>query len=261
MKRVLLTASLLFCLFSVHSQSNFEGIITYNYGVKELNNATLSASRVYFKGHKILIKVSNGETGSNDSTETLLDFDSGFIYHIDHDQKEITIDSLKKTSTENPIFKTNNGNTDFLLGYSCYKYSCEKIMFDNDSISAVHLWFADSLYFELPKKYEPFLNTMYYTNGKNICLSGEFTTVIYRFAETVVNIKAVMVSQYSLPDSIFFLPKSYKIIPREIPFLQKNARIELLRVENNDPPPPPPPPLLQTAKKKTVKTTPAKRKQ
>src|SRR5882762_7376435 len=101
MKKHLLTIFIL--CFSIHciGQENFEGVIKYNLNIEDLNSVTWFSLKVYYKQHKVLMQSFSGEDSTAADHEKLFDFDSGFSYEIDRDERKILQDSLNKV-----VYKT-----------------------------------------------------------------------------------------------------------------------------------------------------------
>ena len=272
MKKYLITTFILCFTIRCIAQENFEGVIKYDMNIEDLSHATWFSFKVYYKQHKILVKAFSGDDSTIAEHENLLDYDSGFSYEINTDEHRILKDSLNKAAWKAIIPVMMNDSIKNFLNYACKLAKIDSVNINDEHYEDVSIWFAEELKFKLPENYFPFSSGSLFINGKNICLSAWFSTVIYRYANARMNMKAVMINRTSLPDSLFSLPKNFSISQR--PSYSTTTKLKITSIKSDGSPPsplPPPPPPFPSAKKKagkkitvttkSVKTTSTKGKQ
>jgi len=173
------------------------------------------------------------------------DFDKAVLYLVNPAQKWVKVDSFTGKAAKGTGLKKTGEKKD-ILGHPCSAYLDTK----ESDFMKVTIWQCDDLSYIIPEKY---LNshTLLGNEAGNILFLGmdvkfDFGEIMGQDAkEQTTNIIATEVSPYKVPDSVFSIPASYKIIFEEIADSEgtiNEITIEDIRQEEAPEPPPPPPP-------------------
>jgi hypothetical protein len=257
MKKCLCTILILGFANFCFSQENFEGVISYKLNIENINRTWYSL-KVYYKQNRILVQTFAGEDSTVANEEKIFDFESGFSYMINKDERTILQDSLIKSENKSTLPIFFNDSLKKILNYNCKLIKYDSINLKEDISDDVCLWFAESLKFNLPEKYYPFTPCLLFTNGKSICLSAYFSAFLTRNGKARLNIRAEMINKIQLADSIFSLPKGFSIQQLEYPPKIELSEIKIDEIKREPLPPPPLSSKAKIKKKISRKKTPQK---
>lgn len=177
MKKIIFSILLFFMGISVFAQINFEGTIKYSvkYNTKEIATITAKIKYPYIKINAYDYKVTNDSMTAINEKIILVDYDKGKIFTID-DSNEIT-DQENLDENKYPQF----GFAGIKQDTSLHKIFGGKI-FANGFIPIqgtisytdnTKIWYAKDYYFDIPEKYTKYDKSIFFTNGRNICLGME----------------------------------------------------------------------------------------
>jgi hypothetical protein len=216
MKVIVLFFLLLCCIIS-HSQKNFEGWIHYKaspekefYTEGVRNKGDSMDIRIGFTKGKILIR------SSKDSEEDLLILlDSAKFYTLDHKNKSYSSRKMNVTKPGKPATVLT------IAGYQCTPSQSEGTGTGFGGPVRTTIWFADSLFFDVPENLAANDELLMIRNG-HIMLKAEIITSFNRGLyrndeedtvaenkEEVLTIMATTVTPGNIRPEEFLIPSSY----------------------------------------------------
>lgn len=269
MKQLLLLMVTIVLVSKMQAQKRFEGIIQYDVVSSDTAIGPSTLIKAYFKDS--LVKIITIEKNKADSShpvisESILNFSNGIGYDFDKDNKRLLTDSLDKGQ---PIylsyFTLLPDSTAIVAGYSCFIYKADSIR-DNkasgeDIILDARIWYAQSLYFDIPARYQRNEKGMFFTNGKNLGLGMHFKVMVGKQLLSITA-TATDIREQQLDPSLFTIPADYAQVDKTKfeAELMKDFKVvdqSLGEIAAPASPPPPPPPKQN---KPANKKAPAKRK-
>lgn len=185
------------------AQKDFEGVVTYSYPA--FMDSKTDTQVVYFGKQKI--KVDN----------KIYDFKSGYVYTVYSDDssyiKEPIKDLVAKRKNIEEVF---TGKRKSISGFVCSCYE-EKRGMNNKAWSNVKklVWYTDSLYYFIPKKFENCASLLEFVKHGKIIAERTATSIIDNLP--AFKITTLIVKQ-PVSDSVFQLPKGSVMEIRNLPF-------------------------------------------
>ena len=196
---------LFFISTTVIAQQNFEGKIIYIMTSGESQKNFLEAN---FSKQKIKITVQKINANSR-KQEYLLDFENGFVYDIDSNEKRYKQKMFAGKEMYNKnllvLFPEKNRK---ILGYSCTAY----VIYDSTKSdffppSKSYVWLADSLYYPVKEEYLNSEILPMLTNGTSICMGAEMK--MGEDSSETIKFVPISITSGTIPDSVFTIPEDY----------------------------------------------------
>ena len=213
MKHFIATTVFIFCTSVFLSQTPFEGKITYMSNV--FGEVKKDSTEVFFGIQKIKSRQVGPGSGSNAEEDILVDFAKGKLYHINNMFKTYRIEILGK----NPTFSNSFAKTEkreLRLNESCTAFSLKGISLDkiDQNGRVYYYWFADSLFFPVKEEYALAQQTIMFTNGKTTGM-GMKVGIKNDKENNVIEQNPVLIEKKHVQDSIFTIPKNYKLVTKD----------------------------------------------
>lgn len=186
-------------------QKNFEGRIIYETVIP--SKAKMS-SEVYFGNGKVKMLDSVNIFPTFINNVTIIDFHKGILYLVNHTAKTYYQHLIKVQRFDSTVtLKSFPEKNRKIFGYDCSAFRVEYYskLFPENSF---YFWYADSLFYQVDKRYEAVLTTKKATNGSNILMGMEMIFGDDSSLSRLMNPISIIAEQ--IPDSVFSIPKNYK---------------------------------------------------
>jgi hypothetical protein len=204
MKTLIVAVSLLLIRNTLIAQKNFEGKIVYRLTSASDNSKSIEQV-LYLKEDKIFIDFGNKAEAPN----SLYDFTRGIEYKFVDDSTVVTNKLTLNILPYSSKAETGADSVIEIQNYICHKKVSVIMAPMNQYFKSIENWFPENITFKTNLKANFVTPPVVYFNGQTISLK---TKIRFTGDDIDTDIEAVDIKQIDIPDSVFTLPVTRKIM-------------------------------------------------